>query len=853
MKKTALLLFAYLSCMMSIKAQDQHEMVWAFGYGAGIDFKTEPPTAIGTNIRTMEGTASISDREGNLLFYTDGYNVWNRNHDIMPNGRKITGTADNATESTVQGALIVPMPRNHGQYYIFSMGALTGGALETDAGKLFYSVVDIASDSGRGDVVRKGLVLDSLLTEHMTAVSGNDCNVWLLALTKDNALFKAYNIGMDGIDPSPKISTCQGKDFVGSISVASDRKRLAIARENLIVYDFSPDSGTITNPLVLSADTLSRQYYGACFSPNNTKLYATNMEHYSLEQFDLSLDDQQAIVASKTTFPGIAGAAIQKAPNGKLYIARWRSNDNNYLGVVNYPDLPGAACQFVMNGFKLLRQCKSGLPNVGAIIIEERLIYHSIADTRYCSGPLQLTASEAGGQDYFWNDSARGPIKIVDQPGTYWLHYRVPVNTACRYDYHIDTFKVGFRRFTSDQHSLTHGAGLCKADTLSLQAKHDDGNSYTWADGIIGRHRKVNTPGVYRLQYRIDSLCENHVDSFVIQYPDPEYRVSFQADTVICQLTPVTLKNTSNSHFNKFTWFFGDQNFSTLPHPEHIYRSPGIYRLTLAGNIDGICADTAYQTIVVDSLFPLHLTTNPDTICSGGSISLETNRDSTLAKLYWQWGDGNEFRGTQENSISHAYDRAGVFTIMLTKRYRACPDATITDTVVVHPIPPITLGNDSTICLNGASIALFNQSDDPLLYQRQWNTGDTSATILIRHPGRYTLDLWDKATGCRASGSIIVHKDCHIDIPNAFTPNGDGHNDYFFPHRLLAMGFRTFQFRILNRWGQILFETRSVDGRGWDGNYNIQPQPPGVYLYQIQIDLDNNTVEQYQGNVTLLR
>src|SRR5690606_6796167 len=96
-------------------------------------------------------------------------------------------------------------------------------------------------------------------------------------------------------------------------------------------------------------------------------------------------------------------------------------------------------------------------------------------------------------------------------------------------------------------------------------------------------------------------------------------------------------------------------------------------------------------------------------------------------------------------------------------------------------------------------------------------------------------------------------KDCYTDIPNAFTPNGDGENDYFYPRQLLSKGVAAFQMTVYNRWGQKIFETNSTNGRGWDGKFNGKDQATGVYIYQIKAVLNNGKIEEYTGNVTLMR
>ena len=92
-----------------------------------------------------------------------------------------------------------------------------------------------------------------------------------------------------------------------------------------------------------------------------------------------------------------------------------------------------------------------------------------------------------------------------------------------------------------------------------------------------------------------------------------------------------------------------------------------------------------------------------------------------------------------------------------------------------------------------------------------------------------------------------------MDIPNVFTPNGDGLNDYFFPRTLLTSGLTSFSMKIFNRWGQEIFATTTTDGRGWDGKLNDVPQPEGVFVYIIEATFKDGQHEHRQGNVTLLR
>ena len=129
--------------------------------------------------------------------------------------------------------------------------------------------------------------------------------------------------------------------------------------------------------------------------------------------------------------------------------------------------------------------------------------------------------------------------------------------------------------------------------------------------------------------------------------------------------------------------------------------------------------------------------------------------------------------------------------------------------------------------------------------------GQTTPSIVVTTPGTYYVTV--TINGCEASDTLVVKNDCYLDIPNVFTPNGDGLNDYFFPRNYLSKGLSTFSMNIYNRWGQLIFETNSTDGAGWDGKFNETEQPEGVYIYVIDATFIDGQKEHRQGNVTLLR
>src|SRR5690606_27405817 len=154
----------------------------------------------------------------------------------------------------------------------------------------------------------------------------------------------------------------------------------------------------------------------------------------------------------------------------------------------------------------------------------------------------------------------------------------------------------------------------------------------------------------------------------------------------------------------------------------------------------------------------------------------ETDTDSTVASQTWQFGDDSRLVSLSETNMRHAYSRSGIFVVTLAEQFRACPDDFFTDTVYVFDVPLVYLGEDSGLCLNGVPILVKNRAPSPVVaYHQLWSTGDTTEPLKVVYPGTYSLTVSTEPMNCSTTESVTIHKDCYTNIPNAFTPNGDGY------------------------------------------------------------------------------
>lgn len=832
--------------------------IWIFGHHAGLDFSSGSPVPIRSAIDaldpagTLESNTSVCNSSGILQFYTDGSQVWDRSGNVMPNGTNLTGLGIGATNSTSQGALIIPMPDSSRKYYVFSLTAVDQQpALR---GRLFYSVVDMDLNGGLGDIAagRKGIVVDSGLTEKMIGITGDRCNMWILTCVRGQALYKAYEITSAGLSPAPVVSnaaTSKNMSF-GYLAVSPDRKHIAASEQaifggnnGLELARFDAATGAVYNAVQLEPQL---GYYGICFSPDNSKLYGSSFQ--DIYQFDITAPSP-ALTRMQVSANGRT-SGLQCGPDGRIYFQH-SPTAGDKLSFIKHPNLPAALCEVTVDAITLLQNTSMnfGLHNTVPVFTRDTQ-YTSTGSIAGCFATEHtLRPADTGGWDYEWNNGSTGRQLTVTSPGLYWIRYHTP---PCVW--HTDTFRMTFPYGVMPQLTVSSsckGARMGKA-WMSTYSSDTVQYHYTWRDAtgtVLSLTDTLSGAGAgnYTVQIRT-WYCDTLLHLYI---PEEEHHVSFASDTLICLGTMLSFQNTSDPYFTDFDWRFGDQQNSTLASPAHVYTQPGSYTVLLAGR--GIlCRDTVSQRVMVDQpVTGLDFIKDKDSLCTGQSVTLQPRYDSTVLRLQWQLGEGYGLV-TEMETIQHAYDAAGIMPLSMTATFRVCPASSFNDTIQVYALPKVDLGPDSVLCLHGPALTLANRAAVAAPVAYRWSTGAVTPDITVVHGGIYSLQLTD-IHGCMASESVRVNKDCYIDIPNAFTPNGDGSNDYFFPRQLLSRKLGKFRMQVFSRWGQVVFETNRPDGRGWDGRFNGKEQPGGVYVYRISAEIDGLHQELYEGNVTLIR
>jgi hypothetical protein len=370
--RKVLYILAFCLFFEGIRVCAQEAGNWYFPEGVGLRFDAQGVhslpggkvfTTIPSNVinRPTEGGASISDSKGNLLFYTDGVTVWNRNHMPMKRGQKLMGGP-----STTQPASIVPDPGNPSRFYVFTLDdfqhVLKNG--------LRYSVVDICLDNGLGDITEQKDIplLDMAGEKQAITKHKNDTDFWLVVHKHYTGSFYAYKISATGIS-RPVVSTIGsyhgGGVFdgaataVGQMKISPDGTKIGLVNGNmeigndralLEVFDFNTETGVISNFVNLTDQVYGMFQgfyggYGFAFSPNGKNIFTyTTRGILQFQQYNGWWSYVNTISQSSTMLKNVGG--MQLAPNGKIYVAKGES----YLAAITAPDnlVPGSS-GFILN------------------------------------------------------------------------------------------------------------------------------------------------------------------------------------------------------------------------------------------------------------------------------------------------------------------------------------------------------------------------------------------------------------------------------------------------------------------------------------------------------------------------
>ena len=527
---------------------DQRANIWYFGNGAGIDFNPlpdNPAIPIDGPLNTPEGTSVISDRNGQVIFSTDGFSIFDKTGtDITPPGG--LGGSNGASQS----ALIIPVPGDETLYYIFTTQEIYG----TGTYELRYSLFDLKMNGGVGGLAEYNQLLFGPSTERITG----DAN-WLIAHEYGNNSFRAYRITATGIS-NPVVSSI-GSDHM-TTSAANGQGYMKLGALNRLVvalstpgvsnvveiFDFIDSTGMVTNFRTADLETSSGQVYGVEVSPGGNKLFATLLDARP-QMFEFAFDSLGNPYLKQSVDATAQLGAIQIGPDGQIYVARdgsgtvgmfQASEDTTTLSSIN-----------ALQDFDLAGNTSTlGLPNF-IQTISNPTTTPNFSFTGLCLG--DSTFFNAVGKDpaidkFDWDfgdgtpmaiDSGAQIAHLYAAPNTYTV--TLTIRNKCETPVATYTDQVVINDVPPDP---TLAVVLCTgAADLDANPQDIPNFTYVWSTGDTTETINVNQNGTYLVTVTDSLGCSTDGQFFT---SDNRPQVELGPNTTICQNTPVTPLDAQN-------------------------------------------------------------------------------------------------------------------------------------------------------------------------------------------------------------------------------------------------------------------------------------------------------------------
>lgn len=339
---------------------------WYFGAFAGLNFSSGAPVAalgafLNTTLNTMEGCVSQSDALGNLLFYSDGIKLWDKNHVLVNPTTPLTGH-----NSSSQSALSVSVPGNPNRYYLFTIPSYQFNPVP-----FAYSLVDVTGGNASLVSTNTPVTLPSGATsvsEAATAVQKCNGDYWVIvrgyysdSLPLRNS-FYVYSVTASGVTLAGTYPFAN-PSYVGQLKMSADGTLLACSGGAAVICDFNRASGVLSNPR-----NFNKGDYGIAFSPNSRVFYIADWLSNSpsviqtLFQYDLLNPNPASTERIVATTPEIE-SSLQIGPDQKVYMSL---HYQKHLAVINFPNNLGStvnpnACGFSYYGPSLVTSTTQGI------------------------------------------------------------------------------------------------------------------------------------------------------------------------------------------------------------------------------------------------------------------------------------------------------------------------------------------------------------------------------------------------------------------------------------------------------------------------------------------------------------
>ncbi|MBI3518371.1 MAG: PKD domain-containing protein [Bacteroidetes bacterium] len=416
-----------------------------------------------------------------------------------------------------------------------------------------------------------------------------------------------------------------------------------------------------------------------------------------------------------------------------------------------------------------------------------------------------------------------------------------------------DTTKQNIKVYSATADFIIDKLAICKGEAIKYTIK-DSTNVFVWGwdfgDGTdynisaqspishtYNYHPPGGTTNVSLTYYSADSACKYSVVKPINIYQvvadfnrnSETSTIKLLSDTAHCiGITDIFTNQSLNA--NTYHWDFGDGGTSSSNTPSYLYNAPGNYTvsLSIADNIHG-CKDTIRKSMLI---FPVPLLSlNGRDTCQNKPTQLTASGGVT-----YTWSPSFGLSNPNSASPIATLSTTTLFSVTANNSYGCVGTNTLLITIQEPPLPiswdtSIVIGQ--TAVLPGYAGAGFTYSWSPVDYLSCVTCPLPVASPTVEYV--YTVNVKD-THGCFErvnTYTVYIENKSSVDVPTAFTPNGDGINDLI---NVAGWGIKKLNyFKVFNRWGELIYETTDL-ASGWDGYYKGVPQNMETYVYQAEVE-----------------
>ncbi len=466
----------------------------------------------------------------------------------------------------------------------------------------------------------------------------------------------------------------------------------------------------------------------------------------------------------------------------------------------------------------------------GSVTDKSNLTINIVAapDVHLCQGESALLGTaftSSGGYNFTWGGAGTGTTETLTATtsGIYDLH--VDNGGGCQGDGSIEIFVHPYPVLTPTP------AAICDGDAATIGDNLGGTFTYDWSTGETTAEISVTTQGTYNVEVTSDRGCMTDMDVLVTVNSNPTPDLG--NDRTQCEGTSVTVSDLNAQVGQTHDWSTGETTVSISP------TSDGTYTLTTTTAVGCVGTDDIIITFIPIPSVDL----GPDiVICQGESVTL----DAGSPGLDFQWNSG---AATQTINVN----QTGTYSVIV--KQGGCSASDDVDVFVVE-LPTSALDQNlasQPYCFDELDRPITLSAGSNSSYDYLWGGGETTTEIEVNQAGTYVVTI--SAGNCSISDNITFIDYCPstLYVPNTFTPDGDGTNDYFLSQGSYISNFKML---IYDRWGMLIFESDDIN-TGWDGTYMGNVVQIDVYVYKIYYDInqpdDVLKSEQKVGIVNVLK